>query len=377
MTILPGATIGILGSGQLGRMLSQAAHRLGYRVTIYSPEADSPAGAVSERELVASYTDRPALQAFARSVQVVTFEFENVDVAAADTCAQVVPVRPGAKALQATQHRLREKRFLARHGFPMARFEPVETPEALDGALESVGLPCVLKTAGHGYDGKGQVVIRDAADVETARRQVAQQPCVLEAWVAYEAEVSVVVARGVDGGLADYGVIENQHRNQILDVSVAPASLPPPLYHEAVATARGVAEALDAVGVIAVEFFVVDGQLLVNEIAPRVHNSGHLTQDACMTGQFEQHVRAICGLPLGVTRLRQPAAMANLLGDLWEHGEPNWPEALAMGDVRLTLYGKREPRPGRKMGHLVALADDPAQAELLARTAREALARHP
>lgn len=370
----PGATLGVLGSGQLGRMFAIAARRMGYRVHTFSPASDTPTGQVADVEIDADYDDLDAIRAFARGVDVITFEFENVSTAATDAAAEIVPVRPSGHALHVTQQRAREKSFLALKGFPVAAHESVASLEELTAAVARIGLPAILKTASFGYDGKGQHRITSPLEVEHVWGLVGHQPAVLERVVDFTMEFSVVAARGLDGGFVHYGAIENQHRHHILDLSVAPARMPRAAVDEAVAVTRAIMEELDYVGVLAVEFFLaVDGRVLVNEIAPRPHNSGHLTFDACLTSQFEQQVRAICGLPLGATTLLRPAAMANLLGDAWIGGEPNWAAALDVPDVKLHLYGKSDPRPGRKMGHLTALADsvDDAIAHVLA--ARAAL----
>jgi 5-(carboxyamino)imidazole ribonucleotide synthase len=364
--ILPGATVGVLGSGQLGRMFAIAARRMGYRVHTLSPEDDTPTGQVADREVRAAYDDLDAVRGFARGVDVVTFEFENVSAAAAEAAAEHAPVRPAGAVLHTTQHRRREKRFLAGAGFPVAPFAAVSSPAGLAAALSEIGLPAVLKSAGWGYDGKGQAVIRDTAEAGNAWQAAGLPPdgeAVVEAWIDFEREVSVVAARGLDGAVVDFRVIENRHHRHILDVSVAPAAVPPAVAAEAGRIARGILEELGVVGVLCVEMFLTrDGRLLVNELAPRPHNSGHLTFDACVTSQFEQQLRAICGLPLGAPDLLRPAAMANLLGDLW-----------AGGEVKLHLYGKAHPRPGRKMGHLTALGATPEEALEQVLAARAAL----
>ena len=370
----PGATLGVLGSGQLGRMFAIAARKMGYRVHTFSPASDTPTGQVADVEIDADYDDLDAIRAFARGVDVITFEFENVSTAATDAAAEIVPVRPSGHALHVTQQRAREKSFLALKGFPVTAHESVASLEELTAAVARIGLPAILKTASFGYDGKGQHRITSPLEVEHVWGLVGHQPAVLERVVDFTMEFSVVAARGLDGGFVHYGAIENQHRHHILDLSVAPARMPRPAVDEAVAVTRAIMEELAYVGVLAVEFFLAaDGRVLVNEIAPRPHNSGHLTFDACLTSQFEQQVRAICGLPLGATTLLRPAAMANLLGDAWTGGEPNWAAALDVPDVKLHLYGKSDPRPGRKMGHLTALADsvDDAIAHVL--SARAAL----
>ncbi len=378
--ILPGSAVGVLGSGQLGRMFAIAARRMGYRVHTLSPDYDTPTGQVADREVQASYDDLDAVRSFARGVSVVTFEFENVSAAATEAAAEHAPVRPAGAVLHTTQNRLREKGFLQDAGFPVAPFAPVRSAEELAQALAHVGIPAVLKTAAWGYDGKGQVRIDAPGEAEAAWNNLGRAEAILEAFVDFEREVSVVAARGLDGSFAHFGVIANDHRNHILDVSVAPAPVPPGVVREAVGIAQGILDELDVVGILCVEMFLArDGRLLVNELAPRPHNSGHLTFDACVTSQFEQQLRAICGLPLGSTELLRPAAMANLLGDLWrygepgEPGEPDWAAALRFPEVKLHLYGKATARPGRKMGHLTALADTPEEARQRVLAARAAL----
>ena len=375
--ILPGATLGILGSGQLGRMFTLSAKSMGYRVHTFSPETDTPTGQAADREVVAAYDDLDAVRDFARRVDVVTFEFENVPAETAAAAAESVPVRPGGEVLHIAQNRRREKEFLANHGFPCASFRLVTTLGELEAALEAIGVPAILKTAGFGYDGKGQVRLRHVSEAANAWNSLGGSECVLEGFVEFEREVSVVAARGLDGGFSHYGVIENVHQDGILDISVCPSpAVSAETAAEAVEITRAICEALRVVGVLCVEFFVTaGGGLIVNEMAPRPHNSGHLTIEAHAASQFEQQVRAVCGLPLGSTQLLRPAAMANLLGDLWEHDTPDWAAALAMPGVALHLYGKQQPRPGRKMGHLTALAETPQAASDLVRTARAALGR--
>jgi len=374
--ILPGATIGVLGSGQLGRMFAIAARRMGYRVHTYSPDTDTPTGQVADEEVTAEYNDLDRVRDFARKVSVVTFEFENVPAATAQACADVTRVRPGGSVLHIAQHRLREKSWLSQNGFPVTPFAHIRSLAELEAALARLGTPAVLKTAGFGYDGKGQVKIARPADAAAAWSSLATSDAVLEAWVPFECEVSVVAARGVDGAFAHFGLLANDHANHILDITVGPAPVHDRIRDRAIEIARGVLEQLDVVGVLCVEFFLkADGELLINELAPRPHNSGHLTFDACLTSQFEQQLRAICGLPLGSTEYLRPAAMANLLGDVWENGEPDWAAACAFPNVKLHLYGKLSARPGRKMGHLTALANTPAEARDMAIAARNALRR--
>ena len=375
-TLSPGATIGVLGSGQLGRMFAMAARRMGYLVHTFSPETDTPTGQVADVEVTASYDDLDAVRNFARRVEVVTFEFENVPAATVEAISGIVPVRPDGAALYTTQHRLREKTFLQAAGFPLAPFRRVRTRAELDEALAGIGCPAVLKTAGFGYDGKGQRLIKSGAESDEAYESLRGQEAVLEAFVDFEREVSVVCARGANGETAHFGVVENSHERHILDCTVAPARVSPQVARRATEIAGSLLEHLSLVGVLCVEFFLGhDGELFVNELAPRPHNSGHFTIDACQTSQFEQQVRAVCGLPLGATEQLRPAAMANLLGDLWQDGEPDWRAACAVPNVKLHLYGKHEARAGRKMGHLTALASTTDEALRLVRAAREALTK--
>lgn len=364
--VLPGATIGVLGSGQLGRMFAIAARELGYKIIIYSPDNDTPAGAIGDVEFAAPYDDLAKIQEFARQVDVVTFEFENVPSATTRAVAEIVPVRPDGQVLHVTQHRLREKTFLAGNGFPVTPFRRITTKNDLEEAVRELGLPAVLKTASFGYDGKGQATLKSPADVDPAWVALGGAEGIYEAFVDFEKEISVIAARTASGEFAAFPVFENAHANHILDVTFAPAAISPALTAQAHELAAGILDQLDVVGLLTVEMFVTrDGRLLVNELAPRTHNSGHLTIDACITSQFEQQVRAVCGLPLGSTELRQPAAMANLLGDLWANGEPRWADALKDNQVKLHLYGKAAARVGRKMGHITATG----------RTANEAVQR--
>lgn len=372
--ILPGATIGVLGSGQLGRMFAIAARRMGYRVHTLSPDTDTPTGQVSDLEYNAPYDDLDEVRKFARGVSVVTFEFENVPTTTVEAAAEYVPVRPSGRVLYTTQHRLREKTFLSETGFPIAPFRHVRTFEDLTEGLKKFGFPAILKTAGFGYDGKGQSKIHTQRQAVEAFEALNGQEAVLEAFIDFEMEVSVVAARGLTGDFAHYGVIENEHSRHILDLSISPARIPPDVTAEAVSIARSLLDTLDVVGVMCVEFFLTrSGQLLINELAPRPHNSGHLTFDACITSQFEQQLRAVCGLPLGSTDMLRAAAMANLLGDMWQEGEPYWMGAYQIPNVKVHLYGKMEPRPGRKMGHLTALARTVDEAVKTVREARKAL----
>jgi 5-(carboxyamino)imidazole ribonucleotide synthase len=372
--VQPGGTIGVLGSGQLGRMMALAARRMGYRVHTLSPGTDTPAGQIADLEIAAEYDDLDAIRTFARGVDVITFEFENVSTDAADAAAEFVPVRPSGSALHITQQRAREKAFLADRGFPVPAFQRVQTLDELAVALGEVGLPAIVKTAAFGYDGKGQHRIMAIEEAERTWGLVGHQEAIVEQVVDFACEISVVAARGLDGAMVDYGAIENRHVSHILDLSIAPARVPPRVAAAAGTLARRVLDELGYVGVLCVEFFVTrDQALLVNEIAPRPHNSGHLTIEACATSQFEQQVRAVCGLALGSTAQPRPAAMVNLLGEVWSEGEPDWDAALSIPGAVLHLYGKSDPRPGRKMGHITVVADTAEEAAERALAARAVL----
>ena len=370
----PGAALGVLGSGQLGRMFAIAARRMGYRVHTFSPDDDTPTGQVADVEVTASYSDLDAVRAFARHVDVVTFEFENVPVEAIDAIESLTPVRPSGVALHTAQQRSREKTFLADRGFPTAPFARAATLEELWEAVTRIGTPAVIKTSAFGYDGKGQHKVTRPADVEHVWSAIGHQEAVVERFIDLQAEISVIAARGAAGEIAEYQPFENRHRHHVLDVTTVPAAIAPVIASRASEITRAILEELQYVGVLCVEFFVgTDGQLLVNELAPRPHNSGHLTIDAAMTSQFEQQVRAICGLALGSTELLRPAAMANLLGDIWMDGEPNWAALSRHANVKVHLYGKTEPRPGRKMGHLTAMGRTAQEAQDRVVAARDAL----
>ncbi|MET0753067.1 MAG: 5-(carboxyamino)imidazole ribonucleotide synthase [Pyrinomonadaceae bacterium] len=371
--ILPNSTIGVFGSGQLGRMFAIEARKMGYRVHTFSPASDTPTGQVADFETVADYMDLETVEKFAKSVDVVTFEFENVPSRTVETAAEFVEVHPKGEILHTTQNRLREKTYLSQNGFPVAPFRHIITVEDLYHAAEEIGLPAVLKTAGFGYDGKGQAKIAAIGEIEPAFENLKGKEAILEAFIEFEKEVSVVCARDASGDFAHYGVIENAHEHHILDISFAPAIVSKKTFAEAVEIARSVAETLSYVGTLCVEFFLTkDEKLLINELAPRPHNSGHLTFDACVTSQFEQQLRAVCGLPLGSTEFFKPAAMANLLGDLWQTGEPRWADSLQFPNIKLHLYGKSEARAGRKMGHLTALSETTREAVELVKKARRA-----
>lgn len=364
--IPPGAVLGVLGGSQLTRMFAIAARRMGYRVHAFCSEEDSPIGQVADLEVSASYEDLDALSTFARTVDVVTFEFENVPAEAIDAIEEHTPVRPSGVALHTAQQRAREKVFLADRGVPTAAFAPAATLDELWEAVTRVGTPAVIKTAAFGYDGKGQHTVTTPADIEHIWAAIGHQEAVVEKFISLQAEISIVSARGLDGQIVEYPPFENRHRNYILDVATVPAAIAPEVAKHAAEITRTILEELQYVGVLSVEFFLsTDGELLVNELVPRPHNSGHLTVDASVTSQFEQQVRAVCGLPLGSPDIPRPAAMANLLGDLWADGEPNWAAACRHADVKLHLYGKTDPQPGRKMGHLTVAA----------RTVHEALDR--
>lgn len=402
-TLLPGARLGVLGGGQLGRMFALAARRLGYAVAVYTDQAGSPAAQAAERAVVGSYEDVGAIAAFAAGVDALTLEFENLAAAAIAAAERVTRVRPGHLALHVTQHRLREKEFLSRHGLPVVPYVAVTNGSLseLEAAVAGFAGGCLVKTAGFGYDGKGQVAlgrVPDAERSEAAAALAAAGPVVVERRIELAAELSVVAARAADGGFAPYLPVINRHVTQVLDVSSSPwgpratgsgeglrlggpddptgGLLTPALLAAAAEATEAIFSGLKFVGLGCVEFFVAtDGGLYVNEVAPRPHNSGHLTIEACATGQFEQQVRALCGLPLGSPAPLAPAAMANLLGDLWGGGEPDWAAALREPGVRLHLYGKASARPGRKMGHLTAVAPDGATALARVQRARSALAK--
>lgn len=374
MKHLPGATIGVMGGGQLGRMFSMAARRMGYRVQIFTPEEESPAGQFADLTRIAAYSNETAVRRFAADVDVVTFEFENIPIETVEWCAAERDVRPAGAILHIAQNRLREKKFLTSAGIPIAPFRTVRSAHELESAIEQIGRPAILKTAAFGYDGKGQQMINSREDYDEIWSASSADELVLESAIDFEKEVSVIVARGFDGAMVTFPVCENIHRNHILDLTVVPARIKPEVEKAAAELARTIAEKIELVGLLAVEMFVkANGDLLVNELAPRPHNSGHWTIEGCATSQFEQQVRAVCGLPLGATNILCPTAMANLLGDIWQGGEPDWGAALAVEGVHLHLYGKTEPRPRRKMGHLTAVADSAEVAIKRVSEAREAL----
>ena len=352
--IRPGGAIGILGGGQLGRMLALAAARYGLKVHVYAPEGDSPAFDVAAERTCAPYEDEAALTRFARSVGAVTFEHENVPRLTAEIVGRHAPLHPSATALATTQDRLVEKSFVAGLDLPTAPFRAVASEDELVEAVARIGRPAVLKTRRFGYDGKGQVLVEPETDLSQAWGALWGAPCILEGFVPFEREVSVVAARAESGEFAAYDLCANEHRDHVLSLTRVPAGVPTATEREAVAIARRIAEALDYVGVLAVEMFLVGERVVVNEIAPRVHNSGHWTIEGAVTSQFEQHMRVVCGWPLGSVRRLGGVEMRNLIGaDL-----DAWGEELAVKDAHLHLYGKDEARPGRKMGHVTRVTDE-------------------
>jgi len=372
--LLPGSTIGVVGGGQLGRMLAQVAHQFGYRVAVLTGGAkDTPAGSISEIEIAAPFDDDTAVERFLAESDVITWEFENVDPSLAEAAAAAgVPVHPSGAIIADAQDRQREKRALTAAGVAVAPWRPADTSDELRDAVEHLGVPVIAKAARFGYDGKGQVRIDDPAEIEAAWTTLGGERLVVEAVIPFERELSVVVARGADGTVVDHGVMENHHVHHILDTTIVPAEIPADRADEARALAHRIAAAWDLVGVLCVEIFDTGQKLLVNEVAPRPHNSGHCTIEAAAASQFEQQLRAVCGLPLGDGECR-PAAMVQLLGDLWTDGEPLWPAALRDSMIHLHLYGKAEAGPGRKMGHLTCVGDTAAQALQRANDARVVL----
>jgi 5-(carboxyamino)imidazole ribonucleotide synthase len=356
MVIPPGSTIGLLGGGQLGRMFAIAARRMGYRVHTYEPAPDSPAGQISDREFNGSYSDWELLESFVRSVDVVTFEFENIPAEVVDRISRSKPVHPRSEVLHICQNREREKNFLRAHHYPHAPFAVLASQAELEAALDSIGTPAVLKSADFGYDGKGQRKINagDKLDYSPAAGR-----SVLEKWISFDRELSVICARDAKGNLSVFPASENVHSRHILDYSIVPARIDPAIQQRAQSIAQNIASDLDVVGLIAVEFFLTpEGELIVNELAPRPHNSGHYTVDACLTSQFEQQLRAVCGLPFGSPDLLRPVVMVNLLGDLWKaEAQPDWRPVLSNPYAKLHLYGKLKGRPGRKMGHFCVLRE--------------------
>ncbi|MCP5278418.1 MAG: 5-(carboxyamino)imidazole ribonucleotide synthase [Thiobacillus sp.] len=371
--LLPGATLGVVGGGQLGRMFTLAARVMGYKVVVLDPDPDSPAGQVADTHLKADYTDAVALLRMGSLCDAVTTEFENVPAQSMEMLAKHCPVAPSASALAVAQDRLAEKTRAREFGCVTAPFANIESEADLDNAWEKVGAPALLKTRRLGYDGKGQARVNSREELTDAFRHLGRVPCLLEGFLPLEREVSVVLARNAKDEVAFFPVAENQHRQGILDISIVPARVPESLADEARDMAAHLARGLDYVGVMAVEFFVLqDGRIVFNEMAPRPHNSGHYTLDACATDQFQQQVRALCDLPLGDPRLLSPVVMVNLLGDVWSP-DPSWNELLKHPGLQLHLYGKAEARPGRKMGHYNCLAPTVEEALELAMKTRATL----
>ncbi|MBX2811150.1 MAG: 5-(carboxyamino)imidazole ribonucleotide synthase [Myxococcales bacterium] len=380
--IPPGKTIGILGGGQLGRMLAISARQLGYRIGVFTSEVNSPGAQLADEVIVAPYEDLSAVHRFAQRVDVVTFEFENVPASAAKIAQERVPVWPDPTLLFVAQNRIREKSEVQRAGFLVTPFAPIRSVADLEPALKRVGPKAVLKTATAGYDGRGQGIVSSLEAAEEMYAELGYGECILEAFVPFERELSVVVARGQTGELVDYGVFENAHVDHVLDCSVSPPRIEPRVEEQARLLARTVAERLELVGVLCVELFLSpSGEVLFNELAPRPHNSGHLTIEAYSASQFEQQLRAVCGQALGSVHRRAPAAaMVNLMGELWTYDldgaivrEPDWQSMLKHRACHLHLYGKRTPRLGRKMGHITTLAETPELALQKALAARSAL----
>lgn len=366
--IAPGSWLGLLGGGQLGRMFTMAAQSMGYKVMVLDPGTDSPAGSVADHHVQADYLDERALAELARHCKAATTEFENVPAQSLAYLARHCLVSPSAESVSVAQDRIREKRFLAGIGIEVGPFAVIESARDLDGIDADRLLPGVLKLARLGYDGKGQIRVRTLEQLREAFGQLGEKPCVLERLLDLAKEVSVVVVRDFDGAIVSYPVAENEHAHGILDLSIVPARVPAGVAEAARAATVKVAQSLDYRGVLCVEYFLLhDGRLLANEIAPRPHNSGHYTIDACVTSQFEQQARVLARLPLGDTAQHCPAAMVNILGDAWAHGEPDWRKVLSRPRAKLHLYGKSQARAGRKMGHFTLLGED---AEEVIRSAR-------
>ena len=361
--ITPGSTIGILGGGQLGRMLILAGRNLGYRFHVFEPKGPCAAGMVADLEVNATYEDEAALKQFAEGVDIITLEFENIPSAVIDRLSAIKPVMPGSRALHICQHRQREKDFLKESALPCAPFEYADSAASLKTAVEAIGFPCVIKTAAFGYDGKGQIKLNapeEAADCDYLWNFLDNPPrVVVEKWIHHIGEFSVICARKADGTKSTFPMAENIHVHHILHASIVPARVTEATQAAGAELACRIADLLEVVGLIAVELFLdEDGSLIINEMAPRPHNSGHYTMDGCVTSQFEQHIRALTDLPFGSTELHQPTVMINLLGDAWADGEPDWAGLLSDPRVKLHLYDKGEARPGRKMGHFTVLGDD-------------------
>lgn len=373
--LLPGATVGIVGGGQLGRMMAVAARRMGYRICVLDRDSRCPTGQVADDVVVGGLDDVEAALRLAERSDVVTLDTEHSPAEVLARIAAVTPVRPAPSVFATIQDRAVQKRFLDKLGVAQARWAEVGNHEQLTDAIAAIGLPAILKARHAGYDGKGQARLEPGTDALAAWHRIGHPPATLEALVPFAREISVILARGTGGEVRAYPLAENVHRRHILHTTRAPAPMPAARAAHAIELATRIATALDHVGVMAVEMFeLADGTLLVNEIAPRTHNSGHYTYGACVTSQFEQHVRAVCGLPLGDARAMSGSVMVNLIGDLWSHGEPPWQHVLAHPEARLHLYGKLRPAPGRKMGHVVLLDDDTDRALVTAETLVTALA---
>ena len=367
--ILPNATLGVLGGGQLGRMFTLAAYSMGYRVVVLDPDPHSPAGLIADQHIKSDYRDHAALQMLGDECAAVTTEFENVPAESMEYLEKFCAVRPNAEAVRIAQDRIREKTFVQDHGLATAAFAAIYEDADIVAAIETLNAPLLMKTASLGYDGKGQIPVNTLAEARTAFEQLGNTACVLEEMIDLEREISVILARSISGQTAVYPVGENRHVNGILDTTIVPATLDATLGEQAIDMATRLADSINYCGILAVEFFCTrQGELLINELATRPHNSGHYTVDACATSQFEQQVRMMCGLPPGDTQLLSPVVMTNLLGDIWKGGEPDWQQVLNESQAHLHLYGKKEARPGRKMGHINCLAKDVDQA--LATTAR-------
>ncbi|MBL8499525.1 MAG: 5-(carboxyamino)imidazole ribonucleotide synthase [Nitrosomonas sp.] len=363
MAIMPGAMLGVLGGGQLGRMFVQAAQQMGYPVTVLDPDSASPAGRVADDFICAGYADQAALEKLGSQCAAITTEFENIPANSLRKLAKSCVVSPDAYSVSVAQNRIAEKQFLGINGFAVAPFAVIQQPDDFADQDAAELLPGILKVSQFGYDGKGQIKVSSDAELLAAYEQLNHAVCVLEKFMPLKSEISVVVARGSDGKTAAFPVSENQHVNGILDISIVPARISPLLADKAQAIAGQVAKQLNYQGVLCVEFFVLqDDELVINEIAPRPHNSGHYSIDACVTSQFEQQVRTLCGLPLGATTQHSAAVMINLLGGAWHNGEPDWNAVLQHPSAKLHLYGKTEARPGRKMGHFTVLGSDTATA---------------
>ena len=373
--IQPGAMLGVLGGGQLGRMFTIAAHQMGFQVTVLDPDKDSPAGRIADQFICAAYNDQAALKQMCEQCAAVTTEFENIPAETLNQLAQQLPVRPDAQSVAIAQNRIAEKRYLQNNGFTVAPFAVIEQVTDIDAVHDL--FPGILKVSQFGYDGKGQRHVCNQGELAAAFEDLKAVPCVLEKKLPLQCEISIVLARTAGSAIESFPAIENQHVNGILDISIVPARVSPSLFKQADTEARRLADIMEYTGVLCVEFFILqDDQLLINEIAPRPHNSGHFSIYACVTSQFEQQVRTLCNLPLGNAALHQPCVMINLLGDVWQDGEPDWTKVLRESSAKLHLYGKAEARPGRKMGHFTVLDDTVEKALSNALYIRESLSNH-